>query len=173
MTSPRRHTNGPSRLSTCATCCGPTTLFSAASPPVSPPYGSFRRLNAHDIRHLGGWVAGPGPHLVAAQRAFDAARVLPATAAVHAFFQNFVQHLAVQGSTAPRGEGPRTAAVDVGSPAPRAGRTTGRDLHRPATRPRASARAPQSAPAAGPRPPGAPAPGSRCAAPSARPADAS
>src|SRR6201994_2823641 len=126
----------------------------AAGAPASWPglsqYGSFRRLNAHDIRHLGGWVAGPGPHLVAAQRAFDAARVLPATAAVHAFFQNFVQHLAVQGSTAPRGEGPRTAAVDVGSPAPRAGRTTGRGLRWPATRPRASARAPQSAPAAGP-----------------------
>src|ERR1700760_3528438 len=149
----------------------------AAGAPASWPglsqYGSFRRLNAHDIRHLGGWVAGPGPHLVAAQRAFDAARVLPATAAVHAFFEDFLQHLAVQGGPAPRGEGPRTAAADGGSPAPHAQTTTGRDLQRPATRLRASARAPQSAPVAGPRPPGAPAPGSRCAAPSARPANAS
>ncbi|PPQ33592.1 hypothetical protein CCS01_14125 [Rhodopila globiformis] len=136
-------------------------------------YGSFRRLYADDIRHLGGWLTRPGLHLVAAQLAFDAARVLPATAALHAFFQDFLQHLAMQGGTAPRGEKPRTAAGDVGSLAPRAQTTIGQDLHWPATPLRASARAPQSAPAADPRPPDAPSPGSRCAAPSARRADAS
>src|SRR3954466_2546745 len=133
----------------------------------------IRRLYADDICHLGGWIAGTAPHLVAAQLAFDAARVVPAAAALHAFFQDFAQHLAVQGGTAPRGKVPRTAAADVGSPAPHAGRTTGRDLRWPATRLRASARAPQSAPATDPRPPGAPAPGSGCAAPSVRRADAS
>src|SRR3954453_7037552 len=134
---------------------------------------SLRRLYADDICHLGGWIAGTAPHLVAALLAFDAARVVPAAAALHAFFQDFAQHLAVQGGPAPRGEVPRTAAADVGSPAPHGGRTTARDLRRPAKRLRTSARAPRSAPAAGPRPPGAPAPGSGCAVPSARHAEAS
>src|SRR4051794_24208845 len=112
----------------------------------------------------GSWLWGARSQRVVAHLALDPARHLPASAALYALLQNFVQHRLMQEALGPRGKGPRTAAACAGPRVRHVGTTAGPDPRRPAAPPRASARAQRSAPAADPRTPVGPTPGSCCAA---------
>src|SRR4051794_5896854 len=83
---------------------------------------------------------------VVAHLALNPAWHLPASAALRALLQNFVQHRLMQEALGPRGKGPRTAAPCAGPRARHAGTTVGPDPRRPAAPPRASAPARRSAP---------------------------
>src|SRR4051794_40480434 len=119
--------------------------------PGKPQCCSLCDLDGGGEVDAGSRLWGARSQRVVAHLALNPAWHLPASAALRALLQNFVQHRLMQEALGPRGKGPRTAAPCAGPRARHAGTTVGPDPRRPAAPPRASAPARRRAPAAGPR----------------------